>query len=909
MQEDYEIPEAFETPEYQENLVEPPTGITEKDVRMEFPMSPEHEDIRCDKQGPLVILEDIHTGTPQNKQQRPNYIVLDPAESTELYDAKQPKKKYTSTAITKNKFERTGIPTLGDKRRRGVEDAYNLDRMGINSSMFSLLASEQHQGFGRDSNVGKACNAPLIHELEKIEMQKALKMKMEQFVLLFNKDSDAGIHYLLESSLISGENDTETSEKVARVLHVTEGLNKEMIGKCLGSHKEKNLKIMKAYCELLEFKGLNFDVALRLLLSTFKLPGEAQQIERIVKVFAMCYYNDNPEAFPDEDTPFILAYSLLMLSTDAHSVMIPAKDKMTKQQFVRNNVRVIKSLSHEYLEKMYDNIVKEKFETKVDYIELMYNRLQLGNIDLQGASLKTAMEIATEMIKGAQFVKYGRRGTPHKRFVWISEQEDYIYWKDLAKATEKPRSMPFADIEDIFVGCNTTGVFKKYKIPEEQDAFCFSIVTATRSLDLKAPDVETRIKWERYFRLLIIHRKNSQLYSLQTLQNKRRAEKEKITEIWKIDILPNWEFHWDYQNRKPKNTGVVKGIQQISKKKKPAKESSILRWLCGGKGSKVQATQNRHRPADKDHEVIVDDSASDDDYKEMCKNKSLLLVSVWRKGIPDWLRKTLWPITIGNRLEVTQSLYEILLSQARQFIDESSKNSIILFESLQRMQNDIPLTFPQLLFYEDKQHQQSLINILEAFVFYRPDVGYIQGMSHLAAILLLFCSEYEAFNCFINLIHSHHFLSFFRGDFREIEWRLKFFDEYFKREIPFLFNHFKALDLSSEMFLLNWSLSLYSVAIHDVDLIARIWDCFLLDGEIFAIRFGLGILKYFEVELRIQTFDAAVKFLRKLPNDIDEEALFDIIDSIQVPWHEYQAKLESQKVAQINTQIHQALLV
>ena len=41
-------------------------------------------------------------------------------------------------------------------------------------------------------------------------------------------------------------------------------------------------------------------------------------------------------------------------------------------------------------------------------------------------------------------------------------------------------------------------------------------------------------------------------------------------------------------------------------------------------------------------------------------------------------------------------------------------------------------------------------------------------MSHLAAILLLYLPEYEAFNFFVNLTHSHHFISFFRGDIREV---------------------------------------------------------------------------------------------------------------------------------------------
>jgi|LakMenEpi03Aug12_release.lakeMendotaPanAssembly.Ray.scaffolds.fasta_scaffold913296_1 hypothetical protein len=41
----------------------------------------------------------------------------------------------------------------------------------------------------------------------------------------------------------------------------------------------------------------------------------------------------------------------------------------------------------------------------------------------------------------------------------------------------------------------------------------------------------------------------------------------------------------------------------------------------------------------------------------------------------------------------------------------------------------------------------------------------------------------------------------------------------------------------------------------------RIWDTFLIDGEIYAIRAALGILKYFETELKLSTFNEAINIL------------------------------------------------
>ena len=89
----------------------------------------------------------------------------------------------------------------------------------------------------------------------------------------------------------------------------------------------------------------------------------------MVKIFAETYHNDNPNTFDSSDTAYVLAYSLIMLSTDAASTKIPQRNKMTRQQFVNNNIPIFKTLSVEFFEEIYDRLVKEPFETTVDYVE------------------------------------------------------------------------------------------------------------------------------------------------------------------------------------------------------------------------------------------------------------------------------------------------------------------------------------------------------------------------------------------------------------------------------------------------------------------------------------------------------------------------------------------------------------
>ena len=63
--------------------------------------------------------------------------------------------------------------------------------------------------------------------------------------------------------------------------------------------------------------------------------------------------------------------------------------------------------------------------------------------------------------------------------------------------------------------------------------------------------------------------------------------------------------------------------------------------------------------------------------------------------------------------------------------------------------------------------------------------------------------------------------------------------------MPDLFKHFETLDITTDLFLIDWMLTLYSKNM-DLDIVSRIWDNFMLDGEIFAIKTGLAILQYFE---------------------------------------------------------------
>ena len=129
-----------------------------------------------------------------------------------------------------------------------------------------------------------------------------------------------------------------------------------MIGDFLGEGEEENIAIMHAFVDQFEFTQKGFVDALRDFLQSFRLPGEAQKIDRFMLKFAEIYLKGNPSTFSSADTAYVLAYSVIMLNTDQHNSQV--KKKMSKQDFIKNNRGIDggKDLPEEMLSKVFDEI-------------------------------------------------------------------------------------------------------------------------------------------------------------------------------------------------------------------------------------------------------------------------------------------------------------------------------------------------------------------------------------------------------------------------------------------------------------------------------------------------------------------------------------------------------------------------
>ncbi|KAL8062526.1 hypothetical protein ABFX02_02G153100 [Erythranthe guttata] len=127
---------------------------------------------------------------------------------------------------------------------------------------------------------------------------------------------------------------------------------------------------MHAYVDSFDFQGKEFDEAIRVFLQGFRLPGEAQKIDRIMEKFAERYCKCNPKVFTSADTAYVLAYSVILLNTDAHNPMV--KKKMSADDFIRNNRGIDdgKDLPEEYLRSLFERISRNEIKMKEDNLSI-----------------------------------------------------------------------------------------------------------------------------------------------------------------------------------------------------------------------------------------------------------------------------------------------------------------------------------------------------------------------------------------------------------------------------------------------------------------------------------------------------------------------------------------------------------
>jgi len=266
-------------------------------------------------------------------------------------------------------------------------------------------------------------------------------------------------------------------------------------------------------------------------------------------------------------------------------------------------------------------------------------------------------------------------------------------------------------------------------------------------------------------------------------------------------------------------------------------------------------------------------------------------LDLWWMGVPPCIRGKLWKLAINNDLNITHDLYEICVSRAEERLKSARGSTDSVCEvvgeadresSMELIQLDISRTFPSLcIFQKGGPYYDMLHSLLAAYVCYRPDVGYVQGMSFIAAVLILNMDAPDAFICFANLLNRPCHRAFYSLDQPLMEAYYSSYKILLKENLPKLFDHLEKVNLSPDLYLLDWVYTVFAKAMH-LDLASRIWDVFLRDGEEFLFRAAIGVLKISQDCLLGMDFVSGSKYLTRLPDDLTPCQLFKAIGSVRM---------------------------
>lgn len=227
------------------------------------------------------------------------------------------------------------------------------------------------------------------------------------------------------------------------------------------------------------------------------------------------------------------------------------------------------------------------------------------------------------------------------------------------------------------------------------------------------------------------------------------------------------------------------------------------------------------------------------------------------KGLPQEVRPLAWTQVVGNELALTRDMFETELKASH---DAAPTARVRAGRAM--IETDLERTFSSMggLFSDpDSSWKQSLRQVLEAFLHYRPELGYVQGMSFIAAVLLMHtdaggghavgqADAFPAFCCLANLLRPQPervLQTLLRLDGPKMEILFTFWENQFAESLPSLHAHFIEVGMMPQLYLVEWVFTLFAKSLPQ-EPVAWIWDQILLLGDQRIFQVALGILKLLE---------------------------------------------------------------
>ncbi|XP_053141537.1 ubiquitin carboxyl-terminal hydrolase 6-like [Hemicordylus capensis] len=227
------------------------------------------------------------------------------------------------------------------------------------------------------------------------------------------------------------------------------------------------------------------------------------------------------------------------------------------------------------------------------------------------------------------------------------------------------------------------------------------------------------------------------------------------------------------------------------------------------------------------------------------------------KGIPLQVRGQVWSLLLDiEKIKMeNEGKYEKMKEQAKSFSSE-----------IKQIDLDVNRTFRNHIMFRDRYgvRQQALFHVLSAYSVYNTEVSYCQGMSQIAAILLMYLNEEDAFWALAQLLTNqrHAMHGFFIPGFPKLQRFQAHHEAILNKLFPKLKKHMDKEQMSTGIYTTKWFLQCF-IDRTPFTLTLRLWDIYILEGERVLTAMAYTILKLHKKHLLKMTLEDLREFLQE----------------------------------------------
>ncbi|XP_028291203.1 TBC1 domain family member 4 isoform X4 [Gouania willdenowi] len=229
------------------------------------------------------------------------------------------------------------------------------------------------------------------------------------------------------------------------------------------------------------------------------------------------------------------------------------------------------------------------------------------------------------------------------------------------------------------------------------------------------------------------------------------------------------------------------------------------------------------------------------------------------QGIPKSRRGEVWLLLCQQyrlrhrqpqRPQASETSYQDLLKQLT-----AQQHAILV---------DLGRTFPTHQYFSAQlgAGQLSLYNLLKAYSLLDTEVGYCQGISFVAGVLLLHMSEEQAFDMLKFLMYDLGIRRQYRPDMVSLQIQMYQLSRLLHDYHRDLYNHFEEHEICPSLYAAPWFLTLFASQF-PLGFVSRIFDFVLVQGTEVIFKVALCLLSSQEREIvECDSFESIVDYLK-----------------------------------------------